>query len=133
MFFTYFPLNFLSLYATIVAENKEKEKKAFGIAEEKIKKIEAADYVAYLMYISVLLTAIKRIVEFAEQFQRGMTGIERFFEIIDTKPKITDSETAIDIEDIDGKIEFKNVTFRYSTDNDIVLKNINFDTIWCRV
>ena len=91
------------------------------------KLIAPADFVAYMLYVSVLFTTIRVLIEFAEQFQRGMTGIERFFEIIDTKPKITDSETAIDIEDIDGKIEFKNVTFRYSTDNDIVLKNINFD------
>ena len=40
--------------------------------------IRAADYVAYLLYVSTLLTSIRRIVEFTEQFQQGMTGIERF-------------------------------------------------------
>ncbi|MBE6748100.1 MAG: ABC transporter ATP-binding protein [Ruminococcaceae bacterium] len=89
------------------------------------KKIEAADYVAYLMYISVLLTAIKRIVEFAEQFQRGMTGIERFTEILDIEPSIKDKEGAKELEVTDGVIDFKNVTFKYSDVTENVLTNLN--------
>ena len=42
--------------------------------------IQPADFMAYILYVSTLLATIRRIVEFAEQFQRGMTGIERFFE-----------------------------------------------------
>lgn len=84
------------------------------------------DFVAYLLYVTTLFATIRRIVEFAEQFQRGMTGIERFFEIIDTKPEIADKEDAKDLEDVKGEIEFKNVTFRYSAENDIVLQNVSF-------
>ncbi|MBQ1977408.1 MAG: ABC transporter ATP-binding protein [Ruminococcus sp.] len=84
------------------------------------------DFVAYLLYVTTLFATIRRIVEFAEQFQRGMTGIERFFEIIDTKPEIADKEGAKDLEDVKGEIEFKNVTFRYSAENDIVLQNVSF-------
>ncbi len=89
------------------------------------KKITASDYVAYLMYISVLLTAIKRIVEFAEQFQRGMTGIERFTEILDIEPLVKDKENAQELTVTDGVIDFKNVTFKYSDVTDNVLSNIN--------
>ena len=46
--------------------------------------ISAGDLVAYVLYVSTLIATIRRIVEFAEQFQRGVTGIERFFDIIDT-------------------------------------------------
>lgn len=88
-------------------------------------KISAADYVAYLMYVSVLLTAIKRIVEFAEQFQRGMTGIERFAEIMDTEPVIKDEKNATALTVTDGIIDFENVTFKYSDKNDEVLNNVN--------
>ena len=84
------------------------------------------DFVAYLLYVTTLFATIRKIVEFAEQFQRGMTGIERFFEIIDTKPEIADKEDAKDLEDVKGEIEFKNVTFRYSAENDIVLQNVSF-------
>ena len=47
-------------------------------------KITAGDLVAYMLYVTTLIATIRRIVEFAEQFQRGMTGIERFAEIMDT-------------------------------------------------
>ena len=90
-------------------------------------KISAADYVAYLMYISVLLTAIKRIVEFAEQFQRGMTGIERFAEIMDTEPAIKDKDGAAELKVTEGRIDFENVSFRYSEESDEVLDNVNIN------
>lgn len=88
-------------------------------------KISAADYIAYLMYISVLLTAIKRIVEFAEQFQRGMTGIERFAEIMDTEPNIHDAENARELQVTAGEVEFENVTFKYSENSEEILNNIS--------
>ena len=47
-------------------------------------KITAGDLVAYMLYVTTLIATIRRIVEFAEQFQRGMTGIERFAEIMNT-------------------------------------------------
>ena len=88
-------------------------------------KIDAADFVAYLLFVSTLLTSIRRIVEFAEQFQRGMTGIERFFEVVDTDPTIVDAKNAEDLTDVKGFIEFKNVNFRYSEENDKVLDNLS--------
>ena len=88
--------------------------------------ISSSDFVAYLLFVSTLLTSVRRIVEFAEQFQRGMTGIERFYEILDTKPLITDKEDAVDLGEIKGDIEFKNVTFRYSEENEDVLINMSF-------
>ena len=84
-------------------------------------KISPADYVAYLMFVTTLLTSIRRIVEFTEQFQRGMTGIERFYEIIDEDPEITDAPDATDAENVCGNVEFKNVSFRYETENKNVL------------
>ena len=88
--------------------------------------ISSSDFVAYLLFVSTLLTSVRRIVEFAEQFQRGMTGIERFYEILDTKPLITDKENAVDLGDIKGEIQFKNVTFRYSEENEDVLIDMSF-------
>ena len=76
------------------------------------------------MYVSMLLTSIKRIVEFAEQFQRGMTGIERFEEIMDTEPAIKDEEGAEALTVKSGVIDFNNVSFSYNEGGN-VLKNIN--------
>ena len=76
--------------------------------------IKAGDFVAYLMYTSVLLESVRRVVEFTEQFQKGITGIERFIEVMDTKIEIDDLPGAVDMpQDVKGEIEFKDVSFSY--------------------
>lgn len=88
-------------------------------------KITLGDFTAYLLYASTLLNSIRRIVDFMEQFQRGMTGIERFFEVMDAPAEITDLPNAVDLEDVTGEISFNNVTFRYSSESDFVLRNLS--------
>ena len=83
--------------------------------------ITAADYVAYLMFVTTLLTSIRRIVEFAEQFQQGMSGIERFQEIMDTDPEIVDAPDAVKLENVVGNVEFKDVSFHYDSGDRNVL------------
>ena len=88
-------------------------------------RIGAPDLVAYLLYVSMLLTSIRRIVEFTEQFQRGMTGIERFIEIMDAPVEVDDEEGAVPLTNIKGEIRFDQVSFRYSDNNKNVLSNID--------
>lgn len=91
-------------------------------------KITTADYAAYLLYDAMLIAAVKRIVEFTEQFEKGMTGIERFAEIMQVAPEpgcFSGNEEAA-ASQADGKIEFKNVTFRYDGESREILENINF-------
>ncbi len=83
------------------------------------------DFMAYLLFVSTLLNSIRRIVEFAEQFQRGMTGIERFFEVMDVEPSIVNTENAKELTSVSGDIRFKDVTFRYSSENDEVLHHMD--------
>lgn len=90
-------------------------------------KISPADFTAYLLYVTMLLTSIRRIVEFTEQFQRGMTGIERFLEIMDAKADIQNQKDAVELENVSGNIQFKNVGFVYTDDNTEILSNINLD------
>lgn len=87
--------------------------------------IDASEYVAYLLYVSTLLTSVRRIVEFSEQFQNGISGIERFNEIMETEPEIKDSPNAIDIKNVEGRVEFKDVSFSYEADKGQVLTNLN--------
>lgn len=87
--------------------------------------ITAPDLVVYLMYVSTLISTVKRIVEFMDQFNRGMTGIERFYEIMDEEPEITDEKNAVEMKDVRGDIEFKDVTFSYKTGNGDVLSHIS--------
>ena len=87
--------------------------------------ITAADYVAYLLFVTTLITSIRKLIEFSEQFQRGITGIDRFAEIMDIEPEITDKKDAVDIENVRGEIVFKNVSFSYETEKKQVLTNLN--------
>lgn len=88
-------------------------------------KINPADLMAYLLYVTTLLASIRKIIEFTEQFQRGMTGIERFLEIMDTKSNITDKENALALRNVKGDVRFENVSFHYGDDDKEVLSGIN--------
>ena len=90
-------------------------------------KISAPDYIAYVMFVSTLITSIRRIVEFAEQFQRGMTGIERFSEIMDTEPEIFNSNDAKILSNVKGEVKFSNVSFSYESEKKQVLTQVNLD------
>ena len=87
-------------------------------------KISTSDLIAYVLFINVFLNPIDRLVNFTEALQRGMTGFDRFLEIINTKPEIDDAEGAVDLENVEGRIDFNDVAFSYNDKTD-VLKNIN--------
>lgn len=87
--------------------------------------IEPGDLVAYLLYVTTLIATIRRIIEFAEQFQRGMTGIQRFIEIMDADIDIFDEPDAVELKDPKGDICFENVTFEYPDDHNQVFQNLN--------
>ena len=90
-------------------------------------RITAGDMVAYMLYVTTLIATIRRIVEFAEQFQRGMTGIERFAEIMDTPVTIGDAPDAVPLQPGPGDIRFENVSFEYPDDHNKVLHNVSLD------
>ena len=90
-------------------------------------KITAGDLVAYMLYVTTLIATIRRIVEFAEQFQRGMTGIERFAEIMDTPVTIKDAEDAKPLQPGPGAIRFEDVSFEYPDDHNKVLHHVSLD------
>lgn len=87
--------------------------------------ISAANYVSFILYISTLLTVVRTLIMYTEQFQRGMTGIERFVEIMDISSDIKDAPKAIEINNISGNIEFENISFSYGNDNPHIFSNIS--------
>ena len=90
-------------------------------------KITTGDLVAYLLYVTTFIATIRRIIEFSEQFQRGMTGIERFLEIMDADIEIFDEPDAIELKNPKGNIELKNVSFEYPDDHNRVFTGLNLD------
>ena len=87
--------------------------------------IQPGDLVAYMMYVTTLLTTVRRIIEFAEQFYRGLTGVERFCEIMDADVDILDEPGAQPLQDVRGDICFEDVSFEYPDDHNQVLHRIH--------
>ncbi|MBO5933888.1 MAG: ABC transporter ATP-binding protein [Clostridia bacterium] len=84
-----------------------------------------ADYSAFIVSTNLFLGPVTTLINFMEQYQNGVTGFERFLEIIDAEPE-KDHEDAEDVDKLEGHIEFRNVTYGYDDECD-VLDNISLN------
>jgi ATP-binding cassette subfamily B protein len=82
------------------------------------------DLAIYALYINIFINPVNVLVEFTEQLQKGMAGFERFTEVMDTIPEILDASDAAELKNVQGVIDFENVSFSYEED-EAVLENIN--------
>jgi ATP-binding cassette subfamily B protein len=85
------------------------------------------DLVAFLLYINNFVDPIKRLVNFNEIFQDGLTGFSRFMDLMETQPDIQDKEDAYDLKDIKGIVKFKDVSFKYKDNLPMIFKDININ------
>lgn len=96
----------------------------WGIIENQF---DPANLIIFIMYINMLVTSLRRIIQFIEQFQKGITGIERFHEIMSVESDIVEKDNAIELKDVKGSIKFENVNFGYSSDSALILDNLSFE------
>jgi len=87
--------------------------------------IKATDLITFLLYINNFIDPVKKLINFAEQFQNGYSGFERFMEIMSIEPDIQDAQDAVSIGKLNGDIVFKNVSFHYESNEEQVLNRIN--------
>lgn len=87
--------------------------------------IEFADYSTFIVSVSVFLSPVMTLINFMEQFQNGVTGFERFLEIMDTEPE-RDAPDAVDAGVLEGHITLEDVSYGYEDGKD-VLKHITLD------
>ncbi len=87
-------------------------------------KIEFGDYSAFIVSVNLFINPVNTLIRFMESFQNGVSGFERFTEILDMQPE-QDAEGATAVGRLNGQIEFKNVTYGYG-DGDNVLKDVSF-------
>lgn len=88
-------------------------------------RLTVADLFTFTLYISNFTEPIKKVINFAETYQDGMTGFNRFYELINLQPEIQDKPDAKDLKDVKGLIEYKNVSFAYDNTNENVFTNLN--------
>ena len=84
--------------------------------------INLGDFLAYMLYVKLFTDPIKKFINFVEQYQNGMTGFKRFMEIMNVE-KEKENPNAVEINNVEGNIEFENVSFSY--ENESVLNDIN--------
>lgn len=89
------------------------------------KVINVGDLLTFMLYVNTLVDPVKKLINFTEQFQNGMSGYNRFYEIMEIEPDIVDSPKAVELKDVKGEIEFKNVSFKYNDSTGNILTNIN--------
>lgn len=99
----------------------------FGAASIVKGTLDLADLLAFLLYIGILIEPINRLGNFIRLYQEGITGFERFMEILEVEPDIKDAPDAIEVTNVQGNIEFNNVSFKYKEDYDHVLKHLSLD------
>lgn len=88
--------------------------------------VPVSDLVAFILYVSVVLPPIDRLINFTEQFTQGAASFERFTDIMDIQPEIKDKKDAVKLEVSNGEILFDDVSFRYQSDGkDIVIDHLN--------
>jgi ATP-binding cassette subfamily B protein len=89
--------------------------------------LDLADLLTFLLYIGILIEPIKRFGNFTRLYQEGMTGFERFMEVLEVAPDIVDAPHAVDLSQVQGHITFQEVSFKYKEEHDYVLKHISLD------
>ncbi len=83
------------------------------------------ELVTYLLCVGLLLEPVSRLVNISRLLQEGVTGFERFLELMAVVPDIRDAPQALELQGVRGEIEFQEVTFRYSPELPPALQDIN--------
>ncbi len=88
--------------------------------------ITPSDIVAFILYINLILNPIQRLMNFTEQFHSGAASFERFVEIMDIEPDIEDRPGAVSFSPVKGRIDLKDIWYKYSSSPDWILKDLSF-------
>lgn len=86
-------------------------------------RITFGDYSTFIVSVNLFINPVNTLINFMEQYQNGVSGFMRFQEIMDEKPE-TDAPDAVELEHVEGNIEFRNVSYSYNDSQD-VLRNVN--------
>lgn len=88
--------------------------------------MEVADLAMYALYIGIFISPIQILVELTEMMQKGLSGFRRFLAVVETEPDIVDQKDAKPLEQVQGTVDYENVSFHYSDDDTLVLSDVSF-------
>ncbi|PGS05506.1 ABC transporter ATP-binding protein [Bacillus pseudomycoides] len=85
----------------------------FGSAKIVNNTLDLADLITFLLYVNFMIEPIQKLTQMNTLFQEGITGFQRFMEIMNLKPAIESNPNAVTLQAVRGEVEFKQVSFRY--------------------
>ena len=83
------------------------------------------DLMTFTLYVSTFVTPVRKLAQFSEVYMQGTAGFSRFLELMRTEPEIQDAPDAVELTDVRGEVEYKNVGFRYDADKPWVLRDVS--------
>ncbi len=89
--------------------------------------LDLADLVTYLLCVGILVDPIQKLINFGRLYQEGITGFHRFMDILELAPDLRDAADAVDLTQVQGHLEFRDVSFQYSDDHEYVLKHVSLE------
>ena len=87
--------------------------------------LDLPDLITFLLYTGIMIEPILRFSNLTRLFQEGVTGFERFVEMLEVKPKIQNAPDAVRLDGVRGEIEFQSVDFKYALDERYVLQDLS--------
>ncbi len=99
----------------------------FGAAGIGGTSLNLADLLTFLLCVNILFDPIQRLINFTKLYQEGITGFARFMDVLEKEPDIGDREDACTPAHVQGRIQFKDVSFRYPGQQQYVLRNVSLD------
>lgn len=88
-------------------------------------RLDAAGYVAFLLYVSYLIEPVRQLAWMTTQFHRGLAGFNRVMDILEIEPEIANAPGAEDFGRVQGDIRLENVRFTYGEGLEEVLRGVN--------
>ena len=89
--------------------------------------LSVVDVVTYLLYIGILTDPVQKLVNFGMLYQEGVTGFHRFMDIMEVDPDLKDAPDAADVTQVQGHIEFRDVSFKYKEEHNHVVKHLSLE------
>jgi ATP-binding cassette subfamily B protein len=89
--------------------------------------LDLADLLTYLLCVAILIEPVNKLINFGRLYQEGMTGFQRFMEMLEIAPDLRDAPDAVELPLARGHVEFRNISFRYKDDQQHVLKDLSLE------
>ena len=89
--------------------------------------LDVADLLTYLLCVAILVDPIQKLVNFGRLYQEGITGFNRFMDIMEVAPDLQDAADALELTQVRGNVMFKDVSFKYKEDHNYVVKNLSLE------